>query len=120
MVSTISSAGWPTLLIRRRTSATRLITPVDVSLCTIATALIARLRSLASFASTLAGSTPCRQSPVMKSTSRPICAAILRQSVAKWPVSHIRILSPGDSVFTSAASHAPVPDDGYTTTARLV
>src|SRR2546422_775394 len=48
MVSTMNSAGWPTLFIRRRTSATRLATPVDVSLCTIATALIARPRSPAS------------------------------------------------------------------------
>jgi hypothetical protein len=30
-------------------------------------------------------------------------------SVANWPVSTISTRSPGDSVFTSAASHAPVP-----------
>ena len=30
-------------------------------------------------------------------------------SVANWPVSTISTRSPGDSVLTSAASHAPVP-----------
>ena len=35
-----------------------------------------------------------------------------RQSVANWPVSTISTASPGDSVLTNAASHAPVPDAG--------
>ena len=35
-----------------------------------------------------------------------------RHSVAKWPVSNISTRSPGDSVLTSDASHAPVPDEG--------
>ena len=35
-----------------------------------------------------------------------------RQSVAKWPVSNASTRSPGESVLTSAASQAPVPDDG--------
>ena len=43
-----------------------------------------------------------------------------RHSVAKWPVSNMSTRSPGESVFTSAASHAPVPDDGKTTTGALV
>ena len=33
-------------------------------------------------------------------------------SVANWPVSNISTLSPGDSVLTSAASQAPVPEAG--------
>ena len=33
-------------------------------------------------------------------------------SVAKWPVSKASTRSPGVSVLTSAASHAPVPDEG--------
>ena len=33
-------------------------------------------------------------------------------SVEKCPVSLISTVSPGESVFTSAASQAPVPDDG--------
>ena len=33
-------------------------------------------------------------------------------SVAKWPVSNISTRSPGDSVLTSAASQAPVPEAG--------
>ena len=35
-----------------------------------------------------------------------------RHSVAKWPVSNASTRSPGESVFTSAASQAPVPEDG--------
>ncbi len=86
------------------------VTPVDVSLWTASTALIVCARSSASFASTRAGSTPLRQSPGTKSTTRPSRSAIARHSVAKWPVSNISTRSPGESVLTSAASHAPVPD----------
>ena len=49
----------------------RLVTPVEVSLWTTITALMSRALSSASFASIAAGSTPWRQSPGMKSTSRP-------------------------------------------------
>ena len=42
----------------------RLVTPVDVSLCTTSTALIRWSRSSRSFASTIAGSTPRVQSRV--------------------------------------------------------
>ena len=37
---------------------------------------------------------------------------MLFHSVAKCPVSYMRTLSPGESVLTSAASHAPVPEEG--------
>ena len=90
----------------------RVVTPVEVSLCTTITALIACALSAASFASTAAASTPLRQSPGTKSTSSPSFAAIFRQSVAKCPVSNISTRSPGESVLTSAASQAPVPDAG--------
>ena len=50
----------------------------------------------------------------------PQRAAICRHSVAKWPVSNISTLSPGDSVLTIAASQAPVPEDGNTITGPLV
>ena len=43
---------------------------------------------------------------------RPSFVAIFCHSVAKCPVSNISTLSPGESVLTSAASHAPVPDAG--------
>ncbi len=36
--------------------------------------------------------------------------------VAKWPVSKASTRSEGDSVLTSAASQAPVPDEGYSAT----
>ena len=73
------------------------------------TALIAWPVSSRSFASTAAGSTPCRQSPGTKSTWSPKASAMRCQSVAKCPVSNISTRSPGESVFTIAASHAPVP-----------
>src|SRR5258707_4526031 len=50
----------------------------------------------------------------------PQRAAICRHSVAKWPVSTIRTLSPGESVLTIAASQAPVPDEGKMMTGPAV
>ena len=50
----------------------------------------------------------------------PQRAAICRHSVAKWPVSTISTLSPGDSVLTIAASQAPVPDEGKMMTGPAV
>ena len=89
-------------------------------MCTTITALMAWALSWASLASIAAGSAPWRQSPGMKSTSMPQRAAICRHSVAKWPVSTISTLSPGDSVLTIAASQAPVPEDGNMITGPLV
>ena len=59
-----------------------------------------------------AASAPLRQSEAMNSGCRPSLRAMLFHSVAKWPVSYISTLSPGESVLTSAASHAPVPEEG--------
>ena len=109
-MSTSSSASEPAASIASRTSATRLVTPVEVSLWTTITAAIDG--SCRSTAATLSGSTPWRQSPSTQSTSSPNRSAIARQSVAKWPVSKASTRSPGESVLTSAASHAPVPDAG--------
>ncbi len=111
-MSTSSSAGWFAASIALRTSPMRLVAPVDVSLCTTQTALIACPLSSRSFASSTAASAPRRQSVGMKSVTRPSLVAILFQSVAKWPVSTISTRSPGESVFTRAASQAPVPDAG--------
>ncbi|MGY3457587.1 hypothetical protein ACVWW5_003037 [Bradyrhizobium sp. LM3.4] len=98
----------------------RLVAPVEVSLCTTITALIAWAVSSVSLASITAGSAPRRQSPGTKSTSMPNRPAIWRHRVAKWPVSTISTLSPGDSVLTIAASQAPVPDEGKITTGPAV
>ena len=92
-----------------RISATRLVAPVEVSLWTIATALMAWALSSASFASTTAGSAPRRQSVGTKSTESPKRSATSFHRTAKWPVSNISTLSPGDKVFTSDASQAPGP-----------
>jgi hypothetical protein len=51
----------------------------------------------------------CGQSPGMNSGFSPSFSAITFHSVANWPVSTINTRSPGESVLTSAASHAPVP-----------
>ena len=72
----MNSAGCRARSIAARISAMRLVTPVEVSLCTTHTALIWCARSAASFSSTCAGSTPCRQSPGTKSISSPSRAAI--------------------------------------------
>ena len=111
-MSTRSSAGWPALSIARRTAAMLEATPVEVSLWTTATALIACALSSASRASIASASTPERQSPGMNSASRPSRVAILLQSVENQPVSNISTRSPGESVLTSAASQAPVPEAG--------
>ena len=95
-----------------RISGIRLVTPVDVSLCTTQTAAISCPVSAASRSATCAGSTPCRQSPGTMSTSSPRVRAISCHSVAKWPVSKQSTRSPGLSVLTSAASQAPVPEAG--------
>ena len=58
------------------------------------------------------GEAPWRQSPSSQTTSSPSFSAIPFHSVAKCPVSDAITLSPGESVLTSAASHAPVPDAG--------
>ena len=60
--------------------------------------------------STACGSTPWRQSPSTNSGTRSRRRARFCHKVANWPVSYIKTWSPGDSVFTNAASQAPVPD----------
>ena len=109
MVSTISSAGWPAASIALRISAIGDRQPVEVSLCRTQTALISLLLSSRSCASIAFGSAPMRQSVLMNSGLSPSLLAIFFHSVANWPVSTISTRSPGDSVLTSAASHAPVP-----------
>ena len=53
-----------------------------------------------------------RQSFSMTWTSRPNWRAILIHSFENWPLSNIKMPSPGDRVLTIAASPAPLPDDG--------
>ncbi len=120
MVSTISSAGCFAASIAFRTASIREVTPVEVSLWTTQTALISCAVSSASFASTAAGSTPWRQSPSTNSGFRPRRSASSHHRVANCPVSNISTRSPGDSTLTSAASHAPVPEDGKMNTSSFV
>src|ERR1700682_2343457 len=112
IVSTINSAGCFVRSIALRTSSGWVTQPVDVSLCTTITALILCSWSAASRASIASTSAPRRQAPGKKSTSSLNLSAMPCHSTANWPVSAISTLSPGNSVFTIAASHAPVPDEG--------
>jgi hypothetical protein len=50
----------------------------------------------------------------------PCFSAICFHKEEKWPVSNINTRSPGLSVLTIAASHAPVADEGKITTGPLV
>ena len=121
IASTISSAGWPLRFIARRRSAMRLTTPVDVSLCTTTTAFNSRAVSSFKRCSSVSGDAPRRHVPGTYSTFRPSRSATCRHAMCEnQPVSKIRMRSPGDSVFTSAASAAPVPDEGNTTTGPRV
>src|SRR5712692_7031506 len=112
MVSTSSSAGCLARSSARRIATTSLVTPVEVSVCTSITALTACALSAARRASASPASTAWRQSPGMNSTTRPRRSASTRHNVANWPVSKASTRSPGESVFTSAASQAPVPEEG--------
>src|SRR4030088_1810530 len=112
IVSTINSAGCFVRSMALRTSSGWVTQPVEVSLCTIITALISCWRSAASRASIASRSAPRCQSPGTKSTSSLNLSAMPSHSTANWPVSAINTLSPGNRVFTIAASQAPVPDDG--------
>ena len=60
-----------------------LVTPVEVSLCTAQTALIFFSLSSFNFCSTIFGSTPVLQSPLIKSISNPNFSAISYQRVEK-------------------------------------
>ncbi len=116
MLSTINSAGCLAASMALRTAGMLLVTPVDVSLCTTHTALMACAVSAFSRASIMSACTPRRQ-PSMpgsprNSVFRPRRVAILFHRLAKWPVSYIRTWSPGLSTLHSAASHAPVPEAG--------
>ena len=112
MVSTSSSAGCSAASMARRTSSTRVVQPVLVSLWTTQTALMACCRSARRTVSIASGSAPERQSPCRNSGLRPSRSAISRHRLANQPVSLISTRSPGLSVLTSAASHAPVPEAG--------
>src|ERR1700688_498389 len=112
LVSTINSAGCFARSMALRTSSGYVTQPVDVSLCTTITALIWCWRSAASRASICSTSAPCRQSPARKSISSLNWSAMPRHNTPNWRVSAISTLSPGDSVFTIAPSHAPAPDEG--------
>ena len=70
MVSTISSAGCLAASMALRTSSMREVAPVEVSLCTTHTALMAWPLSSFSRASMAAASAPLRQSEAMNSGSQ--------------------------------------------------
>ena len=111
MVSTISSASWPAASIARRTAATSLSTPVEVSLWTTPTALIRRSVSFRNASSTASGSAALRQSPGSVTTSAPKSPAISAHHVENAPVSGMTMASPGRNRLTMVLSQAPWPED---------
>ena len=87
--STRYRAGWLARLIARRISARRLVHPVDDSLCTTATALMACVESSRRRASTPTGDAPWRQSPGMYSTFRPSLSAGWRHAYLVFSIASV-------------------------------
>ena len=120
IVSTNNKAGCFAASIAFLISASLLQTPVDVSLWTTKRAFILCSLSFDNFSSTIFGSTPVLQSPATKSTSSLKRLACSYHKDENWPVSNIKTLSPSLKVFTIAASHAPVPEEGKIITGSSV
>ena len=83
----MKSAGWFAASIAFRTSGIRLVTPVEVSLCTTRTALNRWSVSASRVSWIFCGSAPLRQSPAMTVGLRPHFSASAFHSEEKWPVS---------------------------------
>ena len=111
-VSTMSSASLRFASIASRTARTSLRTPVEVSLCTTRTARCSGRRCSA----TADAGTLRPQRSGTRSTAKPRLRAAAAKPALKWPWSNASTRSPGASTFTRDASHAPVPDEGYTIT----
>ena len=92
------------------TAAKLLVTPVAVSLWTIQTALIVCALSAAIFSARISRLAPWPHSLSMTSTLnlRRFCWSI--HSKLNCPIRNDTVRSPGDNVFVSALSHAPVPE----------
>ncbi len=112
IVSTISSAGCLAASIAARTSSMRLVQPVEVSLCTTQTA---RMRCAGVAGQRLAdrrhvGAAPPVGVDELRHQLQPL-RHLLPEAREPAGAAH-QHGSPGESVFASAASHAPVPDAG--------
>ena len=104
--STTSSAGCPRICSRMASMSWR--TPVEVSLCVASTALVSGLPSSALAISP--GSTAYPHSTSNDATSTPCASQISAHRSPNLPPRITRARSPLDSVLTTAASIAPVPD----------
>src|SRR5213592_2457088 len=111
-VSTRSSAGWPARRRAWRTAGTSEVTPVDVSLWTTSTARMSCAWSRSRRACTSAAGTPAPYGRSSRSSSTPNAAAVRAKPAEKKPLTHASTLSPGESVLTIVAPHAPVPEPG--------
>ena len=116
--STKSIAGWPESHIALPIDSISVVTPVEVSLCTMQTAFIAASSSNCRITSS--GLTPMRGFHSTCTTSIPNLLATFAQVCAKKPCSNKRTRSPGESVLVIAASHAPLPEAGYIKTSCSV
>ena len=94
-----------------------LVTPVDVSLCTTATALIARAVSVGSSSRDRGGVDAVPPVAGNESTCSPSFTAMSRHSMANWPVSTISTRVAGrervdERRFPRAGARARIHDDG--------
>ena len=83
-------------------------TPVELSLCVNITALIWGFFLM--FSRTASRSAALPSSKLSLSTSAPYASAISANLSPKTPIIIDKTLSPGEIVFTTAASIAPVPE----------
>ena len=116
MASTSSSLSYS--FITALNASRSLVTPVEVSLWVISTALI-----FGSSFKTLriaSGSAALPHSKLRGITSAPNCSAILAKRSPKTPIDTDKTLSPGDSILTTVASSPPVPEAESTKTSPLV
>ena len=90
------------------TASRSFATPVDVSLCVTVTALTSGSALSASRSTSRSIASPKGNSSVL--TSAPYTLAMSVNLFPNTPIVALMTLSPGDSVFTTAASIAAVPD----------
>jgi len=120
IVSTKKRAVCPARSIALRIAGMSEVMPVAVSLWTTHTDLMVWSLSSTNACSISSGLAPSLQLPWSSWASRLSFPASLCHVPAKCPVSYISTRSPGESVLTSAASHAPVPEEGYMITGCFV
>ena len=96
------------LLITSQMSFNGFLTPVELSLCVIKTALILEFSNKVDFTSSGSANSPYSNEILI--VSHPYASEISANLSPNHPIDIDKILSPGDVVLTIAVSIAPVPD----------